>query len=279
MKKLTIGLCVYDDFDGIYFTIQSLRLHHSEVMSEVEFIIINNNPKSHLGNEIQKYTRHITEPLTYVEYSSYSSTALRDKIFTLANTPYVLVMDCHVLLEGGILKKLIDFYDNEKDNGNLLQGPLIYDDLNNLSTHYDLSKWGAYMWGTWGTDKKGEKRENKPFEIPAQGLGLFSCRKESWLGFNNKFRGFGGEEGYIHEKYRQHGKATLCLPWMRWMHRFQRPHGVPYNCDLKDRFRNYMIGFHELKLNINDVIKQFKEVIPKEYILEIKKELGIIKKK
>ena len=83
MKKLTIGLCVYDDFDGIYFTIQSLRLHHSEVMSEVEFIIINNNPKSHLGNEIQKYTRHITEPLTYVEYSSYSSTALRDKIFTL----------------------------------------------------------------------------------------------------------------------------------------------------------------------------------------------------
>ena len=29
---LTIGMATYDDFDGVYFTIQSLRLHHAEVM-------------------------------------------------------------------------------------------------------------------------------------------------------------------------------------------------------------------------------------------------------
>ncbi len=46
MNKLTIGLCVYDDFDGVYFTLQSLRLHHSEVLDRLEFVIINNKPTS-----------------------------------------------------------------------------------------------------------------------------------------------------------------------------------------------------------------------------------------
>jgi hypothetical protein len=49
--------------------------------------------------------------------------------------------------------------------------------------------------------------------IPAQGMGVFACRKNNWLGFNPKFRGFGGEEGYIHEKYRKNGKQVICLPF------------------------------------------------------------------
>ena len=53
---------------------------------------------------------------------------MTDKIFGLANTEYVLVLDCHVLLDPGSLKKLLDFYDAGKDHQNLLQGPLIYDD-------------------------------------------------------------------------------------------------------------------------------------------------------
>jgi len=278
VKKLTIGLCVYDDFDGAYFTLQSLRLHNAEVMNDVEFVIINNNPRSHQGSELQSYSRYITEPLIYVEYNSFSSTALRDKIFSLANTPYVLVMDCHVLLEGGILKKLIDFYDKNDDAGNLIQGPLVYDDLNNVSTHFDLDKWGAHMWGEWATDDRGVDRASPPFEIPAQGLGLFSCRKDAWLGFNEKFRGFGGEEGYIHEKFRKNGKATLCVPWLRWIHRFQRPHGVPYNPNLEDRFRNYMIGWQEIGKDTNELIDQFKGSISKEYIKKVKEELGLDKK-
>ena len=54
--------------------------------------------------------------------------------------------------------------------------------------------------------------DNPPFAVPAQGMGLFSCRREAWLGFNPNFRGFGGEEFYIHEKYRQAGRRTVCLP-------------------------------------------------------------------
>ena len=246
MGKLTIGTCVYDDYEGLYFTIQSLRLHHKEVLDRLEFVIINNNPKSAQGREIRKFVDWLKEPVTYVEFDSFSATSLRDKIFGLANTEYVLVLDCHVLLDPGSLKKLLDFYDAGKDHQNLLQGPLIYDDMKNVSTHFNLDKWGSDMWGVWDTDKRGKDPNNKPFEIPAQGLGLFTCRKDSWLGFNKKFRGFGGEEGYIHEKYRLAGCKAVCLPFLRWLHRFGRPAGVPYRPTKEDRFRNYMIGFQEI---------------------------------
>ena len=71
------------------------------------------------------------------------------------------------------------------------------------------------------------------------------------------------------------GKKTLCLPFMRWLHRFERPDGVPYHNDLKDRFRNYMIGFQETKQDTNIVVEQFKDVIPMSYIHEVRRELGI----
>ncbi|MGL1784034.1 hypothetical protein ACSTG0_23510, partial [Vibrio parahaemolyticus] len=79
-----------------------------------------------------------------------------------------------------------------------------------------------------GTDPAGAEPDLPPFEIPMQGMGLFACRRDAWAGFNPDFRGFGGEEGYIHEKFRQRGGKVLCLPFLRWMHRFNRPLGLPY---------------------------------------------------
>ena len=113
------------------------------------------------------------------------------------------------------------------------------------------------MWGTWDTDDRGKDVNGDSFEIPAQGMGLFSCRKDYWLGFNKEFRGFGGEEGYIHEKYRKFGKKTLCLPFLRWNHRFARPNGVTYPNILEDRFMNYYIGFRELGLDTRELIEHF----------------------
>ena len=147
MKKLTIGTCVYDDFDGLYFTIQSIRLQNPEILNRLEFVVINNNPSSDEGKEIRSFLELIDEPVTYLEFSKYNSPFLKGKIFDLAETEYVLVLDSHVLLEPGTLKELLDFYDENKDDGNLLQGPLLYDNLENISTHFDLSKLGSDMCG------------------------------------------------------------------------------------------------------------------------------------
>ena len=98
------------------------------------------------------------------------------------------------------------------------------DDLKTISTHFN-PVWRNEIWGNWATDPRGLDPEGEPFDVPMQGMGVFSCRKEAWLGFNPAFRGFGGEEGYIHEKFRQAGARTLCLPWLRWVHRFRQAGG------------------------------------------------------
>lgn len=269
MRKLTIGMCVYDDFEGFYFTIQSLRLHHREVMNDVEFVIVNNNPHSKKGNAVRDFIRRIDEPIQYYEFSDYSSTSLRNKIFELADTPYVLCLDCHVMLNPGSIKQLIEYYDNGLDEGNLLQGPLLHDDMKGISTHFDI-EWGEGMLGKWGFSDKFVDGSSEPFEIPGQGLGLFSCRKDSWLGFNKLFRGFGGEEIYIHEKYRKQGKKAICLPFLLWVHRFIRVDGIPYPNKWEDRYHNYIVGRIELEQDALDVDEAFSKYIPEEKRNQIK---------
>jgi len=267
-KKLTIGIATYDDYDGVFFTIQAIRMYHKEVLDDIEFVIIDNNPNNEHGKTTKNFVASITQPATYVPFTEYESPFVKGKVFEHAKTPYVLVMDGHILLEQGSIKKLIDIYDKGEDGGNFLQGPLLYDDLRHISTHFDLI-WRGQMWGVWETDGRGLKPENPPFEIPAMGMGLFSCRKDSWLGFNPNFRGFGGEEGYIHEKYRQAGKKTLCLPFLRWNHRFGRPAGIKYPLTLENKVRNYFIGFIELNMSVQPIYDHFKEFTTMENLIRL----------
>jgi hypothetical protein len=99
--------------------------------------------------------------------------------------------------------------------------------------------------------------------------GLFACRRAAWPGFNRNFRGFGGEEGYIHEKFRQRGGRTLCLPFLRWLHRFGRPLGAPYSNRWEDRIRNYVIGFTELGLDTGEMEVHFAQLLGAETTAQI----------
>jgi hypothetical protein len=117
------------------------------------------------------------------------------------------------------------------------------------------------MWGVWATDPRGSDPDGEPFEIPMQGLGAFSCRTDAWPGFHPGFRGFGGEEGYVHEKFRRAGQRCLCLPWLRWVHRFGRPRGTPYPLLVEDKLRNYLLGHLELGLDPAPVLAHFSQFL------------------
>lgn len=113
----------------------------------------------------------------------------------------------------------------------------------------------------YGCTNYYETKPTKPFEIPMQGLGLFAMRCKAWPGFHPLFRGFGGEEGYIHEKVRQQGGKCYCLPALRWRHKFrnmERPHGgkpTPYRLDKSDHVWNLLIGHRELGIEVTETIK------------------------
>lgn len=266
-------MCVYDDFNGVYFTIQAIRTFHREVIDDIEFVIINNNPNSEQGKAVKTFVHsHIKEPFQYLEFTKYTSTTIKTKIFELAETPYVMSVDCHVLIQPGALKKLIDYYDRGLDGGNLLQGPLVHDSLDGVvSTHFN-DTWGSGMKGQWAYDERYKSPDSEPFEIHGQGMGLFSCRKDSWLGYNKHFRGFGGEEIYIQDKYKAHGKKTMCLPFLGWVHRFTRIGGVPYPNKWEDRYRNYILGRFELGQPIDDIESNYSKLLSEEVRNRIKSE-------
>ena len=257
-RRLCIGISTYDDYDGVWFTIQSVRLAHPEVADEVSFIVIDNHPEGSAAVHLKALEERVPQ-FRYVPFRGYRSTAVRDLLFREADADIVLCLDGHVMLEPGAIRALLGFFDEHPDSYDLIQGPLLDDSLGFvIGTHLDPT-WGAGMYGRWAVDPRGEDRMGDPFEIEMNGLGLFACRKDAWVGINPRFRGFGGEEGYVQEKFRRRGDRVLCLPALRWIHRFARPHGAPYRPQWADRVRNYRFGWTEVGWDVAEMEDHFRD--------------------
>uniref|UniRef100_UPI004056BA0E glycosyltransferase family 2 protein n=1 Tax=Candidatus Electronema sp. TaxID=2698783 RepID=UPI004056BA0E len=262
-QKITVGMAVYDDYDGVYFSVQALRLYHAEIIGQCEILIVDNHPDGTCAEHLKRLDSW-TENCRYIPLADAQGTgAARNAIFAHAVGDHVLCMDCHVLLVPGALRRLADYFAACPDSPDLLQGPLLHDDLRTISTHFE-PVWRDGMYGVWGHDPRGDDPAGESFDIPMQGVGLFACRRDAWPGFNPSFYGFGADEGYIHEKFRQAGGRTLCLPFLRWLHRFARPLGAPYPLRWKDRIRNYLLGFSELGLDTAPVREHFTALLGRE---------------
>jgi hypothetical protein len=259
---LTIGMAAYDDYDGVYFTVQAIRLYHPEIADETEIIVVDNHPDGPCAADLKALEKWVPG-YRYVPFNQLQGTAARDIVFREAAADFVLCIDCHVMFVPGALRKLIDYFHANLGTPDLLQGPLVYDDLRSLSTHMDRT-WSAGMYGVWGNDPRGADPAAPPFEIGMQGLGAFACRKSAWPGLNPRLRGFGGEEGYLQEKFRRAGGRTLCLPFLRWAHRFGRPMGVPYQNTWEDRIRNYLIIAAELGHDPSPAMEHFRAHLGRE---------------
>jgi hypothetical protein len=252
-------MATYDDYDGVYFTIQSVRLFHPEVADEVDFLIVDNHPEGRHATALQRFSRS-TPTVRYVPSPRPRGTAVRDRLFREATAEFVLCVDSHVLFAPGSLARLLRYLKANRRTPDLLQGPLVYDDLRTIATHFE-PEWREGMHGVWACRVGGESPEGAPFEIPMQGLGVFACRRAAWPGFNPRLQGFGGEEGYIHEKIRRQGGRVLCLPFLRWAHRFGRPEGAPYRPTWKERVRNYLVTHDELGHDPAPVVAHFRALI------------------
>lgn len=271
-KLLTIGMSTYDDYDGVYFSIQALKLYQLQgIENEVEIIVVDNNPESKHGKEVKSFVESWAKG-KYIPYVEKQSSFVKYEIFKHARGKYTLGMDCHVLFEPNAIKNLLEHYAKNPDTKDLIQGPLLYDDLKNISTHFD-PVWRGNMYGIWATNKEALEK-NQPFEIPMMGMGAYSCRTSAWPQINKNFIGFGGEEGYIHEKFRQSGGKCICLPNFKWVHRFGRPNGVPFKNSLEDRIENYFTGWLEILKDENhpffqEIFEAFKESVSEEKIQSI----------
>lgn len=249
----TLGMAAYDNFDEVFFTVQSLRFHHRKAIERFEIVVVDNNPKSKDGSAIESFIAgRVQDRGRYVPFAEpKGSVPPRGHLFDVAQGKFVVCIDSHVMFEEGSLDRLVQFFDDNPTSDDLLHGVLVsnYGPHRIEGTHM-VPQWRSHMFGTWGVDQRGKNPEGEPFEIPQHGLGFFAARRESWLGFRKDFVGFSGGEGYIHEKYRQAGRKVLCLPGVRWVHKFARPHGIPHKPNIEDKIKNHVRGWNELGVDL-----------------------------
>ena len=108
-RKLTIGMATYDDYDGVYFTVQALRLYHPEILDDTNFVVIDNQPDGRCAAPLKQLDTLIAN-YRYVPAACGYGTAVRDGVFEEADSEFVLCMDCHVFIVSGAIKRLLGYF-------------------------------------------------------------------------------------------------------------------------------------------------------------------------
>jgi glycosyltransferase involved in cell wall biosynthesis len=241
----------YKNMEQVWFTVQALRMYQD--LSDCEILVVDNFGDPNLENWI----RNLGAVNVRYEKATgqYGTAPAKQAVFARANGQFVLCIDSHVLLRAGAIAGLKQWIKDNPDCSDLIQGPLQFDQLNLYVDRLDMI-WKTHFPGVWGPNLT--QLVSEPYEIPMHGMGLFGCFRDKWLNFNPKFKGFGGEEFYIHEKYRKAGHKVICLPWMIWTHKFHvQSEPTLYLNSLEDRLGNYIIGFNELGIDKAQLVEHF----------------------
>src|SRR6266700_3171617 len=143
---LTLGMATYDDAPRLWHTVQTLRITHADVMPLVEIFIADNNPDGKHGEQVRGLCDKMRNAGQLVRYMPIphpvGTSAPRDRIFREAAGQFVLVMDSHVHLDSRpgsphVLRRLLDWINHHPDSRDLISGPMLYDGLDTLATHFN----------------------------------------------------------------------------------------------------------------------------------------------
>ncbi|MEM1874878.1 MAG: DUF6171 family protein [Candidatus Hadarchaeales archaeon] len=236
-QPLTIALATYSDLDGAIFSIQHARFLPDFLPAD-RFVVVNNNPHGPETPVLRDFCNKAD--VIYVENPINSTSLSRELAIQSAPTDVVVVIDSHVLIAPGSLYVIRQYLSNPENERNLLHGLSLSDNLAPGGWSW-LPFWRAEMLGIWSPHPEPDQ----PTEIWGAGLGLFVINKNFWPHFHPLHRGFGGEEGYIHEKIRRNGGKVIFHPSIRFWHRYYRV-AVPYPLSKQDKIRNYLLHFFDL---------------------------------
>ena len=265
--KLTIGMANYGDAQGAWWTLSSLRLHHVPLTdTDVELLVIDDMPTA--NQDLAIACGHAKA--RYIHASKNKGPAhAKNSVFEHARGEHVLLLDSHVLLSPGHVDQLKRLIDSVCIGNDMWVGPLVNEAGEVIATEL-LPELRGGMLGVWHT------RDQMPpwCEVQAHGTAYMFMRREAWPEFSQDFRGFSGEEVYIHEKVRRNGGSVLCHNQLRWCHRFMR-FGVPvqYCLTLNDKYRNHLIASYEMAWSVTQMRDYFRRRLPLDQAVVVEAEV------
>ncbi|NBW09705.1 MAG: glycosyltransferase family 2 protein [Caulobacteraceae bacterium] len=260
--KLTIGMATYDDAQGVWWTLASLRAHHVDPHDDdVELLVIDDMPG---GCEETRRVCALSSA-RYVRHSKNLGPAhAKNTIWEHARGEYVLMLDCHVLLVPDHIEYLLAGIEQDRVGSDMWVGPLRNESGAIIATELAPRIRGDFF-GTWHVQASTELVR----PVHAHGSAYAFMRRSRWPGFSNHFRGFAGEEIYIHDKVRQQGGSVIYHTALGWVHRFARFGAVPYKLTLNDKCRNYLIAAYECGWNVEQFATYFAKRLPPDQMTSI----------
>lgn len=249
----SVVVTTHDNYDWPVFTTMSLLATAGHLVSDI--VCVDLNPTGPASAALAQFFITKNPKLRYQAFGATNSlSAGRDAAIRAAKSEYVVCLNGGTVLMPAALPALKKFYDDNPDKReDLVHGPRVNETFAVVGTHLD-DAWGSQAWGKPAVSTN--IRSDLYFEVRAQSLGMFSVRREDWLGFNPAFRGYGNDEWYIHEKYRKAGRTCWCLTPLKWWHS-QTQHPGPYPCTAADRCRSYVIGLTELGIPLDPCKEHF----------------------
>jgi hypothetical protein len=258
--KLTISMATFNDYDGLYFTIQAIRTYH-KLPANVEFLVLDNNPGSSHSAAIEHLLKSVPNS-RYIPIGGKPSSWVKYEAFKHATGDIILGLDCHVLLAPRFFGRLKTFFQNNANRLNMLTGPVVFNNLRTIATSMN-PVWNKHDFGVWMRQDLSKGYA----EVQMQGMGCFAIRKDAWVDIPSTFSGFGAEEWFMAEHVRRWGGKVISHPQMRWVHRFKWPKRE-FPLLLDDKVRNYYTGWFNLYGQdhpmIEDMTKHWKTQIPEE---------------
>lgn len=246
---LTIGMPSYNNFTQVKWTVQTLRIYHN--LTDVEILVVDNYGDDVLKNFCNGICR-------YERYTEKRGTApAKNRVFEAAQGDFVICMDSHVMMFPGVIDDLKKFIRWVPGLPHLFHGPLTWNPLNEWVDRL-IPGWATHGYGRWGKNLKPDEIPQTPYHIECHGMGLFGCFRQHWLKFPVACEGFGGEEFYIHTKYKRAGHKVVLLPFLKWWHDFHdQKSPLPYPLTEEDKIRNCSIGLDELGIDKTEMLKNF----------------------
>ena len=265
--SLCIGMATHGEFDGVWFTIQALRMYHGR--GRRGRVVRRHRQRSARRRPPPRCERSATGSRAIATSRSTAApgTAVRDLVFREADADVVCCVDSHVLLAPGALEALRDWFDAHPDSLDLLQGPLLHDDLDleRAVTHLEPT-WGAGMFGQWARDARlddpGRRavrdRDAGPrrVRVPAQRLAGAQPAAA-------RVRRRGGLPARDVPPARRPGAVPPAAARGRTGSR-DRP-GISYPNRWEDRIRNYLVAWGELGWDVAPMEAHFVELLGSQF--------------
>ncbi len=90
--KLTISMATYDDYCGVFFSMESLRIHQ-KLPKETEFIVLDNNPDSDHGRQVKHFSKSVPN-MRVIDVTDRQSSFVKYDVFKHAEGDVILGLDC-----------------------------------------------------------------------------------------------------------------------------------------------------------------------------------------